>query len=66
MQVSVVRRRGRRRPHSSEVFFSETTGPIKVKFHMKPPWDRETEVWLNFPDHMTTMAAMPIYEKKHI
>ena len=33
---SVVRRR---RPHSLNIFSSETTGPIKVKFHMELLWD---------------------------
>ena len=28
----------RRRPHSLNFFFSETAWPIKVKFHMEPPW----------------------------
>ena len=32
------------RPHSLKIFFSETTGPVKVKFHMEPPWDRGTKV----------------------
>ena len=26
------------------VFPSETTGPIKTKYYMDPPWDRETNV----------------------
>ena len=43
---------------------SETTGPIKVKFHMEPPWDGETKVGSTGPGHMTKMAAMPIYGKK--
>ena len=43
--------------------FSETTGPIKVKFHMEPPWDGGTNVCSIGPGHMTKMAAMPIYGK---
>ena len=27
-----------RRPHSSNIFFSKTTGPIKAKFYIKPQW----------------------------
>ena len=34
------------RPSStfSNVFFSETTGPIEAKFHVEPPWDRERKL----------------------
>ena len=42
---------------------SETTGPIKVKFHMEPPWQGETKVCWTVPGHTTKMAAMPIYGK---
>ena len=42
---------------------SETTGPIKAKFHVEPPWDGVTKVCSNGPGHMTKMAAMPIYGK---
>ena len=51
----------RRRPHSLNI--SETTGPIKVKFHMELLWDGGTKVCSNGPGHMTKMAAMPIYGK---
>ena len=47
----------------SNIFSSETTGPIEAKFHMEPPWDGETKVCSNGPGHMTKMAAMPIYDK---
>ena len=50
-------------PHSLITFSSETAWPIKIKFHMKPPWDGGTEVCSNNPGHMTMMAAMPIYGK---
>ena len=43
------------------IFFSETTGLIAVKFHVEPPWDGGTKVCSRDPDHMTKMAAMPIY-----
>ena len=43
----------------SNIFFSETTGPIEAKFHVEPSWDGGT----NGPGHMTKMAAMPIYVK---
>ena len=56
----------RRRPSSStllNIFSSETAWPIKVKFHLKPLWDRGTKVCSNSPGHMTNMAATPIYGK---
>ena len=46
----------------SNIFSSETTGPIEAKFHMKPPWNGGTKVCSNGPGHMTKMAAMPIYK----
>ena len=58
---SVVRCR-RRRPHSLNIS-SETTGPIKVKFHMELLWDGGTKICSNGLGHMTKMAAMPIYDK---
>ena len=33
----------------SNIFSSETTGPIKAKFHIEPPWDRGTKVCSNGP-----------------
>ena len=45
----------------SNIFSSETTGPIEVKFHMKPPWDVGTKVCSTGTGHMTKMAAMPKY-----
>ena len=47
----------------SNIFSSETTGPIEAKFHMKSPWDRGMKICSNGPSHMTKMAAMPIYGK---
>ena len=47
----------------SNIFSSDTMGPIKVKFHMEPPCDRGIKVCSNGPGHMTKMAAMPIYGK---
>ena len=42
---------------------SETTEPVKVKFHMEPPWDGGTKVCSNGPGHMTKMATILIYGK---
>ena len=47
----------------SNIFSSETTGPIEAKFHTEPHWDGGTKVCSNGPSHMTKMAAMPIYGK---
>ena len=48
----------------SNIFSSETTGPIEAKFHVEPPWDGGTKVCSNSPVHKTKMADMPIYDKK--
>ena len=53
----------RRRPHSLNIFSSETTRPVKVKFHMELLWDGGTKVCSIGPGHMTNVAAMPIYGK---
>ena len=47
----------------SNIFSSDTNGPIEAKFHMEPPWDGATIVCSNGPGHMTKLAAMPIYGK---
>ena len=50
------------RPHTLKIF-SKTTGPIEAKFHMESPWDGGTKIYSKGPDHMTKVAAMPIYGK---
>ena len=50
----------------SNIFSSETTMPIKLKFHMETPSDAGRKVCSNGPGHMTKMAAMPIYGKNHL
>ena len=47
----------------SNIFSSETTGPIEAKFPVEPHWDEGTKVCSNGPGHMTKMAAMPIDDK---
>ena len=47
----------------SNIFSSETTGPIEAKFHVEPPWDGRTKVFSNGTGHMIKMAAMLIYGK---
>ena len=51
------------RPHPLNISSAETAWPIKVKFHMEPPWDGGRKVYSNGPGHMTKMAAMSIYGK---
>ena len=40
----------------SNIFCSETTLPIKAKFHMELSWDRGTKVCSNGPGHMAKMV----------
>ena len=35
--------------------------PIKAKFHVEPPLEGGTKVYINGLGHMTKMAVMPIY-----
>ena len=53
----------RRRPQCSKIFFSKTTGPIKAKFYVEPPWVEGTIFCSRHLGHMTKMTAMPIYCK---
>ena len=59
---SVVRRR-RTSSTISNIFFSETAGPIKAKFYLEPPWVGGTIFCSRHLGHMTKMAATPIYGK---
>ena len=45
------------------IFSSETTGQIKVKFHMKHLWDGAMKICSTDPGLMTKMADMAIYGK---
>ena len=47
----------------SKDFSSETTGPISIKFDMQPLDKGGKKVYIFHPDHMTKMAATPIYGK---
>ena len=59
-----LRRQSVVRPSTiSNIFSSETTGPIKFKLHMETLWDAGTKVCSNGSGHMTKMAATPIYGK---
>ena len=48
----------------SNFFFLETCRPIEAKFHVEPLWDGGMKVCSNGLCHMTSIAAMPIYDKK--
>ena len=48
-------------PTFSNSFSIETDRPIEAKFHVEPPWDGRTKDCSNGLDHMTNMAAMPIW-----
>ena len=61
---------GVRRPSSvgvcsqcSNIFFSETAGPIKAKFYVGPPWVGGTIFCSPHLGHMTKLAATPTYGK---
>ena len=47
-------------PPFSKIFSSETAWPIKAKFHVEPPWEGGTKVYINGPGHMTKVATTPI------
>ena len=51
------------RQQCSNSLSSETTLPIKAKFHVEPPWEGGTKDYINGSGHMANMAAMPIYGK---
>ena len=45
------------------IVFSETIGPIELKFHMKTPYNKLVKIYTNCIGHLTKMADMPIYGK---
>ena len=47
----------------SNLFSSITARRIETKFHVEPPWGKETKVYTNGPGHIIKMAAMTIYDK---
>ena len=47
----------------SNIFSSETTGPIGAKFHIEASFGWGNKNLLNGAGDMTKMAAMPIYGK---
>ena len=45
------------------IVFSQTIGPIELKFHVKTPYDKSTNFYTKYVGHMTKMATTPIYGK---
>ena len=45
------------------IVFSETIGPIELKFHMKTPYNKLAKIYANSSGHMTKMADISIYGK---
>ena len=45
----------------SNYFSSEATGPVLLKFHVEPPWDRGMKVCLNIRGPLTKMAGKNLY-----
>ena len=45
------------------IVFSETIGPIELKFNMKTPYNKLAKIYANCFGHMTKMADMSIYGK---
>ena len=48
------------------IVFSQTIGPIELKFHVKTPCDKLAKIFAKYFGHMTKMAATPIYGKNHL
>ena len=51
------------RPPFWNNFFSETAGPISIRFHMHPPDNGERKFFSNGPGPMNKMTAMLKYGK---
>ena len=43
--------------------FSQTMGPIKLKFRVKTPYAKLAKIYAKYFGYMTKMTAMPIYGK---
>ena len=43
--------------------FSQTIGPIELKFHVKTLYAQLAKTYTKYFGHMTKMTAMPIYVK---
>ena len=45
------------------IVFSQTIGPIELKFYVKTSYDKSAKIYTKYFGHMTKMAATPIYGK---
>ena len=45
------------------IVFSQTIGPIELKFHVKTPNDKLATIYAKYFGHMTKMTATPIFGK---
>ena len=45
------------------MIFSQTIGPIELKYNVKTPYAKLAKIYSKYFGHMTKMAAMPIYGK---
>ena len=45
------------------IVFSQTIGPIELKFHAKISYDKSAKLYTKYFGHMTKMATTPIYGK---
>ena len=50
-------------PSIYKTVFSQTIGPIELKFYVKTPYDKSAKNYSKCFGHMTKMAATPIYGK---
>ena len=46
--------------------FSQTIGPIELKFQLKTSYDKLAKIYAKYFGHMTKMATTPIYGKNHL
>ena len=44
-----------------KVVFSQTIGPIELKFHVKTPYDKSTKIYTKYFGHMTKMGHSHIW-----
>ena len=53
------------RQQCSNIFFSKKAWPVKPTFHVEPPSEGETKVYINGQGHLIKMAAKPINWKSN-
>ena len=46
--------------------FSQTIGPIELKFHVKTSYDKLAKIYAKYFGHMTKMATTLIYGQNHL